>query len=88
MVTLREIAQAYINTIHGWAVASQFESIYFDFSDENLSKQNSSALQDIYEALMDLCESDALSDEAVQDLADYKDFIWDYLNAPVKEDEA
>ena len=70
MLTVKDIAQAFINSRHGWAVADQFESIYDDLSEENLTKQNSNALQYIKDSLTELIRSKVLSQDSSDELVE------------------
>lgn len=80
MVTTQELAKAFINSHHGWAVADQFDSIYEDSSDGNMSEQNFNALRYIEEALTELVEdSDVLSDDAAEDLYELRDNVRNFL---------
>lgn len=67
-MTLKDIASAYINSKHGWAVADQLESIYDDLSEENLMSQNSNALRYIRESLTSLIKSGVFTEDSQDEL--------------------
>lgn len=69
-VTTKDVASAFINAKHGWAVAEQFEDIFEDLSQENLSKQNYHALKYIRQSITDLANSEALNDTSKERLAE------------------
>ena len=69
-MTIIHIASDVIRAHHGWAVADQFESIYDDLSEENLTKQNSNALQYIKDSLTELIRSKVLSQDSSDELVE------------------
>jgi len=70
MLTVKDIAQAFINSQHGWAVAEQFESIYDDLSEENLMKQNPNALRYIKDCLTELVRSKVFNEDSSDELVE------------------
>lgn len=67
-ITTKDVASAYINSKHGWAVAEQFEAIFEDLSEDNLQQQNHNALKYIRQSLTDLIKSDVLGEESREEL--------------------
>jgi hypothetical protein len=70
MTTTKDIAVAFVNSRHGWAVSEQLESIYDDLSEENLVEQNHNALRYIRDSLTSLIESKALSEGSKEELTE------------------
>jgi hypothetical protein len=69
-ITTKDVAAAYINSKHGWAVAEQFEAIFEDLSEDNLQQQNHNALKYIRQSLTDLIKSGVLSADASDELVE------------------
>jgi len=69
-ITTKDVAAAYINSKHGWAVAEQFEAIFEDSSEDNLQQQNRNALNYIRQSLTDLIKSGVLSADASDELVE------------------
>jgi hypothetical protein len=78
-ITTKDVASAYINSKHGWAVSEQFEDIYEDLSQVNLAKQNYNALKYIRQSLTDLANSGALSDRSREELVDVAEELTQYF---------
>lgn len=69
-ITTKDVASAFIVRAHGWAVAEQFEAIFEDLSEDNLSKMNYNALKYIRQSLTDLIKSGVLSADASDELVE------------------
>lgn len=79
MLTVRDVASAFINSQHGWAVSEQFESIYDDLSEENLMQQNSNALRYIKDSLVSLIRSKVLSQDSTDELVEIVSMLMEHF---------
>ena len=68
---IRDIALTVIYKEHGWAVADQFEMTWDDQSVNSFSEQNLNALEYIYTTISELAHSDALTEDAIEELEEY-----------------
>lgn len=84
-MNLEQVVSAVINSEHGWAVAEQFESTWDDRSANNVSEQNSNAMDYIMDTVDDLINcSEIFDEEIVEELQQYVDDIkeaYDEINA-------
>jgi hypothetical protein len=82
---LQQLISGYINSKHGWAVAEQFESTFSNIKD--FEQQNGNALRFILESINELLCTDFFSDDAYDEIQDYKEDLTNYLidvyNAPL-----
>ena len=76
MITTSQLVKAFINSLHGWAVANQFEAT---FDGEEFEKQNTNALTYIEQAVRDVFNSNILNIEANDELEDYLVELKNYL---------
>ena len=75
-MNLEQIVSAVINSEHGWAVAEQFESTWDDRSADNVSEQNSNAMDYIMDTINDLIKyNEAFNEDAIDELQQYVDEI-------------
>ena len=75
-MNLEQLVNAVINSEHGWAVASQFESTWDDRSADNVSEQNSNAMDYIMDTINDLIKySEVFNEDAIDELQQYVDEI-------------
>ena len=79
MYTTKDVASAFINSKRGWAVAEQFEAIYDNLSQENLSEQNHNALKYIKEDLTALVRSKVLSQDSNDELVEIVSELVNYF---------
>jgi len=79
LVMTKNIASAFINAKHGWAVSDQFEAIYEDLSQENLAKQNYHALKYIRQSLTDLINSGVFCEESREELVEIAEELTQYF---------
>jgi len=78
-ITTKDVASAYINSKHGWAVAEQFEAIFEDLSQENVSKQNYNALNYIKDDLTVLIRSGVLAVGSKEELMEVLEGLVQHL---------
>ena len=71
-----DLVKAVINSEHGWAVAGQFEDT---FNGEAFEEQNYNALEYIRRSVESILRSDLLSDNAQDELQEYRDELEDYM---------
>ena len=75
-MNLEQVVYAVINNQHGWAVAEQFESTWDDRSTDNVSEQNSNAMDYIMDTINDLIKyNEAFNEDAIDELQQYVDEI-------------
>lgn len=75
-MNLKQVVNAVINSEHGWAVAEQFESTWDDRSADNVSEQNSNAMDYIMDTINDLIKyNEAFNEDAIDELQQYVDEI-------------
>ena len=75
-MNLEQVVSAVINSEHGWAVAEQFESTWDDRSADNVSEQNSNAMDYIMDTINDLIKyNEAFNEDAIDELQQYVDEI-------------
>ena len=80
-MNIYEITQAIIYREHGWAVAEQFEVTWDNQSIDSFTDQNQNALEYIRETISNLIHSDALTEEAIEDLQQYLDAMKDAMDS-------
>ena len=73
MVNTTELVKAFINSLHGWAVADQFEDTFDPDGYTDFSAQNSNALKYIKDTVHSLINSDVLSEDSIEELQSYYD---------------
>lgn len=78
-ITTKDVATAFINSKHGWAVAEQFEAIFEDLSQENLAKQNYNALKYIRQSITDLANSKVLCEDSREELVEVAEELTQYF---------
>jgi len=71
-----DLVKAVVNSEHGWAVADQFEAT---FNSESFEKQNYNALRYIKGVVEDILHSKILSEDAYDELYEYKENLEDYM---------
>jgi len=79
MYYIENVVEAIINKEHGWAVAEQFESTWYDRSEKNFSEQNSNALDYILHTVRGILRSDVFSQDAVEEIESYKQDLEEYI---------
>jgi hypothetical protein len=78
-ITTKDVASAFINSKRGGAVAEQFEAIYEDLSQENVSKQNYNALNYIKDDLTVLIRSGVLAVGSKEELMEVLEGLVQHL---------
>jgi len=78
-ITTKDVASAFINSKRGEAVAEQFEAIYEDLSQENVSKQNYNALNYIKDDLTVLIRSGVLAEVVKEELMEILEGLVQHL---------
>ena len=78
-ITTKDVASAFINSRRGWAVSEQFEAIYEDLSQENVSKQNYNALNYIKDDLTVLIRSGVLAVGSKEELMEVLEDLVQHL---------
>jgi len=87
-MNLKQVVNAVINSEHGWAVAEQFESTWDDRSADNVSEQNSNAMDYIMDTINDLIKyNETFNEDAIDELQQYVDEIKEAYNEINGDDE-
>ena len=76
-INLCNLVRSFINSYHGWAVADQFEDT---FNGESFEQQNGNALRYIKACVEDIISSNILSEEAQEELIEYREGLVIYLS--------
>jgi len=76
MLSVENLIEGYITSIHGSAVSEQFRD---SFAGEPFEKSNFSALKYIFETIENILCSQLLSEQAYDELYDYRDALEEYL---------
>ena len=71
-----DLIKAVVNSEHGWAVAEQFSDT---FNGEKFEYANYNAWRYIREVIEDILRSKVLSDNAQDELQEYRDNLEDYM---------
>lgn len=71
-----DLVKAVVNSEHGWAVAEQFEDT---FNGETFEAQNHNALRFIRGVVEEILHSKILSEDAHDELHEYRDNLEDYM---------
>lgn len=77
MINLDQIVEAHIKSVHGWAVAEQFEAT---FNGESFEEQNYNAMNYIFKEVGELLRSDLFNEDVQDELQDYWDRLELYLS--------
>lgn len=79
MIDFADVIKAYIDSVHGWAVADQFQSTFYD--QESFEDQNKNALVYIRQCVANIINSKILHDDAQAELQEYYANLVYYLNS-------